>query len=168
MLKYGIVFCLLLFCVISDLISSNIKNLYVAVAATLGFVINMFLSGSSGLVESLKGAAVPLLILGVFFLTRLIGAGDIKLFCSIGAVLGYKFILFAMAYSFLFCGIFAFAALVRQSKVKGIFDSFFTEVKICLLTFSLSCFKNKSRRTVVRMSPAIAAGCAFQALLSLL
>jgi prepilin peptidase CpaA len=165
MLKYDIVFFLLLFCVISDLRTSKIKNAYVVTAIILGLAANTFLPGASGITESIKGAAVPVLSLGIFYYTGLIGAGDIKLFSSIGAVLGWKFVLYAMAYSFLACGIFALAVITRKSKLKGMFSSFFREVKLCLLTHSVSCFEDKSRRTVIRMSPAIAAGCVFQVLL---
>lgn len=167
MIKYIILFIVLLFSVLSDIRTSKIRNIYTVSAIIAGIGINTYFSGIYGLKESIKGSIVPALILGVFFCTRLIGAGDIKLYSSIGTVLGIDFVIMAAAYSFLICGLYSLAILCIKRRVLSTLVPFFSEIKICFITQSLSVFENKTTRTVVRMSPAIAAGCILQIVLTL-
>ncbi len=167
MIKYIILFIILLFCVLSDLRTSKIRNIYTVSAIIAGFAINTYFSGIYGLKESIKGCILPVLILGIFFCAKLIGAGDIKLYSSIGAVLGIDFVIMASVYSFLICGLYSLVMLIIKRKVLSTFVPFITEIKLCFMTQSLSVFENKTTRTFVRMSPAIAAGCIFRILLSL-
>lgn len=167
MIKYIILFIVLMFSVLSDLRTSKIRNIYTVSAIIAGIGINTYFSGIYGFKESIKGSIVPVLILGVFFCARLIGAGDIKLYSSIGAVFGIDFVIMAAAYSFLICGLYSLAKLSIKRRVLSTLVPFFSEIKICFITQSLSVFENKTTRTVVRMSPAIAAGCIFQIILTL-
>lgn len=167
MIKYIILFIVLLFSVLSDIRTSKIRNIYTVSAIVAGIGINTYFSGIYGFKESIKGSIVPVLILGVFFCARLIGAGDIKLYSSVGAVLGIDFVIMAAAYSFLVCGLYSLAILCIKRRVLSTLVPFFSEIKICFITQSLSVFENKTTRTVVRMSPAIAVGCIFQIVLTL-
>lgn len=168
MVRYFILFLVLLLCVISDLRVSKIRNVYAAAAIVAGTMISTILNGTEGLTESAVGIMLPVLLLGFFFYAKLVGAGDIKLFCGIGALFGGEFVLFAMAYSFFLCGIFAFLTLLIKGEIVGIFNSFSQEIKECIFTQSISVFENKKARTIIRMSPAIAAGCTVQVLMNLL
>lgn len=167
MIKYIILFIVLLFSVLSDIRTSKIRNIYTVSAIVAGIGINTYFSGIYGFKESIKGSIVPVLLLGVFFCARLIGAGDIKLYSSVGAVLGIDFVIMAAAYSFLVCGLYSLAILCIKRRILSTLVPFFSEIKICFITQSLSVFENKTTRTVVRMSPAIAAGCIFQIVLTL-
>lgn len=167
MIKCFILFLVLLLSVISDIRISKIRNIYVMAAVLSGLTINTYFYGLYGFMESIKGIVLPILLMGIFFYARLIGAGDIKLFCGIGAVMGSVFVLSAMAYSFLLCGVYAFITLLMKSKVISTFHSFLQELELCFFTQSISAFEYKKTRTTVRMSPAIAAGCVFQVLINI-
>ncbi len=167
MIKYIILFIILLLCVLSDLRTSKIRNIYTVSAIIAGFAINTYFSGIYGLKESIKGSILPVLILGIFFCAKLIGAGDIKLYSSIGAFFGINFVIMAAVYSFLICGLYSLVMLIIKRKVLSTFVPFIKEIKLCFMTQSLSVFENKTTRTFVRMSPAIAAGCIFRILLTL-
>ena len=56
----------------------------------------------------LLGILVPFLILWLFFRFRLMGAGDVKLFCVLGAFMGPEGILWCMFWSFVCGGMIAF------------------------------------------------------------
>ena len=167
MITYLVMFCLLMLSVISDLIGSKIRNIYVYPALFLGLTINTFFYSFAGLKNSLVGMVVPILFLGIFFYARFIGAGDIKLFSAIGALLGTEFILYTMAYSFIFAGIFALVGLARRSEIKSTFFAFYVDMKMCFITSDILYFKNRSTKHVIRLSPAIAIGACFQMILYL-
>jgi prepilin peptidase CpaA len=90
MIVYLVLICLLFLSVISDLKASKIRNIFVFPAALLGIIINAYSYGLSGFRSSIMGIVMPIVLLGILFCARLIGAGDIKLFSAIGAFLGWK------------------------------------------------------------------------------
>ena len=168
MIAYIVLFCLLLLSVISDLIVSKIRNVFVLTAVILGMAINTYQYGLTGLKTSIIGIVLPILLLGVLFYARLIGAGDIKLFSAIGAILGWKYLLYVMAYSFIVAGVFAFISLVRREEVKSTFFDFYLDMKMCFLTYDILYFHNNSTKHIIRLSPAIALGTCVQMLLCLI
>ncbi len=167
MITYIVLLFLLLLSVISDLKASKIRNMFVLTAALLGMAINAYLYGLTGLKTSIIGIVIPVLLLGILFYASLIGAGDIKLFSAIGAVVGWKCLLYVMAYSFIIAGIFAFVSLARRAEVKSTFFAFYLDMKMCFLTSDISYFQNNSTKHTIRLSPAIALGVCIQMLLCL-
>lgn len=168
MIAYIVLFCLLLLSLISDLKVSKIRNVFVLTAVLLGMAINTYHYGLTGLKTSIMGIVLPILLLGVLFYARLIGAGDIKLFSAIGAILGWKYLLYVMTYSFIVAGVFAFLSLVRRAEVKSTFFDFYLDMKMCFLTYDILYFQNNSTKHSIRLSPAIALGVCIQMLLCLL
>ncbi|MHB8064883.1 MAG: A24 family peptidase [Ruminiclostridium sp.] len=164
---YTVLLCLLFLSVISDLKGSKIRNIYVLSAMLLGITINAYFYGFAGIKSSIIGMVVPILFLCIFFYARLLGAGDIKLFSAIGALLGWKFVLYAISFSFIFGGLYAFVSLARSSEIKITFKDFYLDMKMCLLTSDISYFQNRSSKHIIRLSPAIAMGVCLQMLLYL-
>jgi len=76
------------------------------------------LDGVRGLLDSLLGIIVPFLLLIVLYALRMLGAGDVKLFSAIGAVLGVRAALWIMAYSFLAGGVIALIILIINRNGK--------------------------------------------------
>jgi len=167
MIIYIVLLCLLFLSIISDLKVSKIRNIYILFTALAGLVLNTFLYGFAGLKLSVMGMAVPILLLGIFFYARLIGAGDIKLFSAIGALLGGEFVLYAMAYTFIFAGIFAFVSLAIRAEIKSTFIAFYLDIKMCFFTSNILYFQNRDTKHIIRLSPTIAVGACLQLLFCL-
>ena len=64
-----------------------------------------------------SGLLLPALILGVMFAFRMLGAGDIKLLCAIGSIVGPVKILKCISYSFLIGAVIAAALMVSNGIV---------------------------------------------------
>jgi prepilin peptidase CpaA len=139
----------------------------------LGLIINAYMYGFQGLKSSLFGIAVPVVLLFVLFYLKLIGAGDIKLFSAIGALMGYKFILYAMTYSFIFAGILSLFRLLQNKSmtcasnltliklVKSTFYDFYIDIIMCCITSPNYFLQNGTKHTI-RLSPAITMGTCIQ------
>lgn len=80
--------CFVMAAVLSDLRSGRIPNGVIAAGLACGMAYQLFANGPFGILLSLGGAILPILIFGGFFYLRMIGAGDIKLMCMAGGFLG--------------------------------------------------------------------------------
>ncbi len=163
-----ILLLLLSFTVISDIKTSKIRNLHVLTAALSGTIINTYSYGMEGLTESIAGLAIPVILLGIFFYMGLLGAGDIKLYSAVGALLGWEAGLFITGYSMLIAGVVAFIKLLGTGELSKSFRSLGNDVR--LLIYSGGCCQgmsvNKSNRHIIRLSPAIAFGTAIHLVLT--
>lgn len=92
---------------------SNKLNVMIAI---MGLILALF-SGRTMLLSSLAGIAVPFVIGFVLFALRLFGAGDVKFFMALGALMGYEWILKCMIYSVFFGAAMAIVLMI----VRGIF-----------------------------------------------
>ena len=72
----------------TDLRSRRVPNWLVVSGATVGFLLNAWAFGGSGVVRSLLGGVVGLCIFLPFFLLRGMGGGDVKLMGALGMCLG--------------------------------------------------------------------------------
>ena len=82
--------------VITDLKEQKIKNKWIFLWILIGLGMKSWNGGIAGFFLSLGGILVPVLIFWGAFLTRKIGAGDIKLFSAVGSFLGISSILECM------------------------------------------------------------------------
>lgn len=89
--------------VIMDLYSMKVKNNWILCSLLAGAGYCFWKSGFAGLIRFVPGALVPLAILGWMFYFRMLGSGDIKVFCALGGIMGPAKILWCIWFSFL-CG----------------------------------------------------------------
>ena len=66
----------------------------------------------SGLPVYLAGAVLPLALLGWLFRFRMLGSGDIKLFCRLGGIMGPEAVLYCIGFSFLTGAAISLALLI--------------------------------------------------------
>lgn len=148
---------------ISDIRTCKIKNSVIVIFLAAGFLTNSVVSGFSGLTGSLLAAALPIPLLLIFFALRMLGAGDIKLFCAIGAIAGVRFVLYAMAYSFIAGSIMACIIMLANKSFRARGRYLACYLKTCYLTWSLqpyTDFGDKNDKARFRFSYAVACGVA--------
>lgn len=85
---------------LSDIRSWRISNRWLAFWSMAGLAYEFIFFCGQNIAGRLAGAAVPILLLGFLFICRMLGAGDIKLFCSLGVWIGAEDILVCMLFAF--------------------------------------------------------------------
>lgn len=71
-----------------DLRTSRVDNGWILFSIGVGLVFKTLAGGLSALLGAFLGILFPLLLLGGLFVFRMLGPGDIKLFCALGCMLG--------------------------------------------------------------------------------
>lgn len=167
--KILILTALLLLSLISDIKTKKIPNKITASFAGAGLILNCILQGMHGLLFSFAGWALPVTILFPLLLLRMLGAGDIKLFASIGALMGYSFVAYTVLYSFVFGGIISVIVLLTRRNCIKRFRYFMEYIKSCLLTQSFqeySDVEDKANGGRFRFAYAVVPGAIIQLILA--
>lgn len=81
-----------LIAMIYDVLSYKIPNWLVGISLITGVVYSIVLGGKVGLLFSVCGVFIPILLLFGLYLFGVLGAGDVKLFAAIGAFVQLKII----------------------------------------------------------------------------
>ena len=74
--------------VLMDLYEMRIKNSWIICSFIAGLIYSIWSGNRHGIVQFVLGTAVPIVLLGWLFYFRMLGTGDIKLFCVIGGLIG--------------------------------------------------------------------------------
>lgn len=167
--RYIILSLLLIIAVATDIRTYRIYNLPMALGLVAGLVLNFMIDGIEGLAWSLLAAIIPAVLLIVLFALRMLGAGDIKLFCAIGAIMGVPFVLYTMAFSFLAGGVIALCIMFVRGNLKQRIKHIAIYLKTCYLTHTFipyTEFGDKSDGAKFHFSLAIAVGSTVQIILS--
>ena len=70
-----------------DLREEAVDNSWVLFSIMAGFLLQLLEKGPKGMIIFLTGAAVPLILLGILFIFRMLGAGDVKILCALGGIM---------------------------------------------------------------------------------
>ncbi len=168
LIRIVVLFLILTVAMATDFRRYRIYNLLIALGLALGLVLNCIQSGLSGILGSLMAAVVPAAALIMFFALRMLGAGDIKLFCVIGSIMGIEFILYSMIFSFLAGGFIALAIMLERRNVKERFMHIATYLRSIYLSHTMipyTNFNDKSDGAKFHFTPAITVGCCIQLLI---
>jgi prepilin peptidase CpaA len=159
---------LLIIALVSDIKTFKIKNHITLTFTAAGIVTNTINMGFEGLKASLLGWCTPVILLIILYFLKMLGAGDIKLFGAIGAIMGYKFAAYSVLFSFILGGIIGIGFLaVRRNALERI-KYFFNYIKCCVLSCSLleySDFKSNATNDRFRFTYAIVPGTLLQMVL---
>ena len=98
---------------VMDVHRAQVENGWILFALCMGLLWRILQEGPKGSLGFAAGAVFPLAVLGVLFYFRMLGPGDIKLFCALGGIMGISDISICMLVSFsaggsLFSGNFDF------------------------------------------------------------
>ena len=89
--------------VLMDLYNMRVKNSWILCSLFTGAVSSFWQKGFAGLAGFVPGMLIPLAVLGWMFYFRMLGPGDIKVFCVLGGIMGPVKVLWCIWFSFL-CG----------------------------------------------------------------
>lgn len=103
---------------IRDFRSGKIPNLLLAAGMGIACWFWLTEAGAKGVWIFFTGSTLPLLLLAVLFWFRMIGAGDVKLFCVTGGFLGTQRVLSCMAVSFLMGAVISLILLIKRRSFK--------------------------------------------------
>ncbi|WP_148411982.1 A24 family peptidase [Murimonas intestini] len=103
--------------VISDVSKGKIYNELILTGFFLGAVCQVMDQGVCGILWFLGGLTAPVVLMWPLYYFRMIGAGDIKLFCSLGSILGIQGIFWCMFYSLLIGGGMAAVMVIKRGNL---------------------------------------------------
>ncbi|OCT14284.1 hypothetical protein A8709_26000 [Paenibacillus pectinilyticus] len=83
-----------------------------------GLLFHAVNEGWSGLVVAIIGALTGFLVVLILYLLGGLGAGDVKLFAAIGAMMGVLFVLQTLMYAILCAGFIGLIILLWKSQMK--------------------------------------------------
>lgn len=166
-IQYILLAVLLILAVAGDMKTYKIRNELILTALAAGLAANLLTGGWPAAANALLAALLPLLLLIALYALRMLGAGDIKLFCAVGAIVGAPAILLCMAFSFLAGGVIALAVMAFRGNFGQRSAHLLRYFKTCFLTRSLqpyTDFQDRSDGAKFPFSLTIACGVLLQAL----
>lgn len=129
-LKFILITIFLTVATITDYKEYKIKNKTIVLFLLTGIIINFVTGGVLGLSDSIYGLLIPLVLFPLFAL-KMLGAGDVKAFCAIGSIIGFKLCVYTILFSFLSGGIIAIGFMLFRKNAVYRFGQFFKYFKQC-------------------------------------
>ena len=120
--------------VLMDLYEMKIKNIWILFSLLTGLGYDLCRGGWNGAAFFISGAGIPLVVLGWLFYFRMLGSGDIKLFCALGGLMGPLHILWCIWYAFLAGGCLSLAILIFCGGFSQRIQYFFEYLKAYVRT----------------------------------
>lgn len=117
----AVAFCAMLM----DLRTARVDNGWILFSMAVGLLIRVWQEGVGGILSFLAGTAVPLIFPGILFIYHMLGAGDIKLFCSLGGFMGPAVVGKCIFCSFMIGAGISLAILISNGDFRRRFQYFF-------------------------------------------
>ena len=117
--------------VFMDFLMERVVNSFICMGLVLGLYYQISTGSVKGMIVYVLGILVPFFLLLPLFYFRMLGAGDIKLFCVLGSVLGYETIVKIMVCSFFLGSVIIFSIsnfLWKSERKMSLFFSLFVSV----------------------------------------
>lgn len=111
---------------IMDIKTGKVDNRLIFISSGAALLFRLVRGGPAGMAAGFAGMAIPFVLLFLLFSLRMLGAGDIKLFCSLGAFLGPAAILKCIAVSFLIGALIALSLMLKKGIIIERFRYFFS------------------------------------------
>jgi prepilin peptidase CpaA len=102
-----------------DVRARRIPNWLTGSALLGGLVLHVWLTGASGALVALAGAALGLVLLLPFYALRAMGAGDVKLLAGVGALVGPQMLISVAVYGGVVGGLLSLGALLVHGRLFG-------------------------------------------------
>lgn len=132
--------------VCSDLHTEKIPNSGILTFWVTGLLYQISTGGWKGILQFIAGVLVPLILLMILFFFRMLGAGDIKLFSALGAVMGPVLILKCILYSLLIGAVLSVVMLLSMGILKERLWYFANYFRNFLLTKTAVPYRKKGKQ----------------------
>lgn len=144
---------------IEDICEYKIKNRTIMIFLILGLIINALTGNKNEIISGIIGMIIPL-ILFPLFVTNMLGAGDIKAFCVLGIIFGWRAVIEIILLSFLSGGIIAVGFTVFRKGAIDRFKHLFIYLRTIFLTKKLTPYRVNGAKdeSTFRFSFGIAGG----------
>lgn len=120
--------------VIMDLRSGKIDNAWLIFSLVIGFMIRFITEGVESIPNFILGLIIPFILLSTLFIFHMIGAGDIKLLCVLGSILGVKRICICICFTFFLGAILSIFILFLNGNICQRFLYFFYYIEEVIKT----------------------------------
>lgn len=151
-----------------DITKNKVKNMVTLPASLCGLAINTYDQGLDGLWFSIQGCFTPVISLMVFYYINVMGAGDIKLFASIGAVMGLPFVAASFVFSVYIGAVIGAVVLVRKKIFVQTMKHTLVYITYLLSTRKISAYSAKEdKKTKFNFTVAIVPGTLIQLIAAL-
>lgn len=140
---------------ITDLKEFKIKNKVVLLTIITGLIYGAICNSFS---DSIYGMLIPLVLFPLYAL-KMLGAGDVKALCAIGAVVGFKLSVMVMLLTFVSGGIIALGFMLFYRNFIERFKNLFNYFKMIFYTGKIEKYNyGGGEKSYFRFSFAITAG----------
>lgn len=134
--RFVLLILLLITATIADIKNLKINNTIIFPSMLFGLILNTYYLRWDGFKLSFAGLIIPFALLFVLYILKMLGAGDIKLFCSVGAIIGSTNILWCIMASFLIGGILALLIMLYRGNGMKRLKRLYDYLLGCFLTLS--------------------------------
>ena len=132
--------------VLMDLQTTRVDNGWILFSLLIGGFYRILCEGPFGLIPFFQGICFPFLVLIVLHYFRMLGSGDIKVFCVLGGLLGVRKIGYCIFWAFFFGGILSLFLLFIYGDFRRRFQYFFRYIQECMLTGEVKPYLQKGMR----------------------
>ncbi len=119
----------------------KIPNQLICIGLSIGVVYSYYAKGWMGVLDSLVGIGMPIIMLMVLHILRMLGAGDIKLFAVIGGIVGHS-IWRVMLASFIAGGLLSVVQMLYDHTLVSRVHCFWNYLHTCLMTGNIIPYKS--------------------------
>lgn len=115
----------LIISLITDIKYRKILNIITIPTIFIAFCFYSYSLGLDGLIFCIKGFLIGLVLLLIPYLLGGMGAGDVKLMATVGALMGTSFVFYSFIYTALIGGIIALILIIKQNGFWRSIKNFF-------------------------------------------
>lgn len=110
----------------TDIKGFKIKNKVVLPTIIIGLIYGLI---CNNFLDSIYGMLIPLVLFPLYAL-KMLGAGDVKALCAVGAVLGFKLSVMTLLMTFVSGGVIALGFMLFNKNFKERFKNLFRYLKM--------------------------------------
>ncbi len=109
----------------TDLKWGKVKNTLILCGLLSGVILRIIFGFPDGVTDWILAVILPVAVGWILFRIRAVGAGDIKLFCVIGAINGCEILGRTFVVSLILAGAYGLYELGRRRQIAAAFSDFF-------------------------------------------